>query len=362
MPVDLEDLGVLAVHVDPVDAGEVPDVLRIGVAAMLLRGVLRERRDLALDVPLLEREVGGVRELEVVPRNLVSEHRRALERTQALLRDRLVILVDVVVRRLEDGVRLQAPPRARRAARGCPAAAPGTCARRSRGRRAATPGFRARPSPRAPRARACPARTPRAANGSRSRTRGSGPRPPTSTSRAIVPPQPNSPSSVWGASTSTRFQASIIAGSGITVRLPTYRTLSMDHADTAQLAAVLGALGAALVLLARTRSMLLAGFALLACAEAGLIWSLSGDGGSSLTVGPFKLAAGAAGLVVLALVDRRPRPLARRRPPRSSSRQHRSGSRSTSTRTRASSSGSATAASSGGCSLSTACSGPPAWR
>ena len=76
----------------------------------------------------------------------------------------------------------------------------------------------------------------------------------------------------------------------------------MDHADTAQLAAVLGALGAALVLPARTRSMLLAGFALLACAEAGLIWSLSGDGGSNLTIGPFKLAAGAAGLVVLALV------------------------------------------------------------
>ena len=37
-----------------------------------------------------------------------------------------------------------------------------------------------------------------------------------------------------------------------------------------------------------------------ACAEAGLIWSL-GDGGSSLTVGPFKLAAGAAGLVLVAL-------------------------------------------------------------
>ena len=48
--------------------------------------------------------------------------------------------------------------------------------------------------------------------------------------------------------------------------------------------------------------MLLAGFALLACAEAGLIWSLSADGGSNLTIGPFKLAAGAAGLVVLALV------------------------------------------------------------
>ena len=74
----------------------------------------------------------------------------------------------------------------------------------------------------------------------------------------------------------------------------------MDHADTAQLAAVLGALGAALVLLARTRSMLLAGFALLACAEAGLIWSLSGDGGSNLTIGPFKLAAIAAGAVLVA--------------------------------------------------------------
>jgi hypothetical protein len=64
---------------------------------VLLRGVLRKRRDLALDVPLLEREVGGVRELEVVPRNLVAEHGRALERPQAFLRDRLVILVDVVV-------------------------------------------------------------------------------------------------------------------------------------------------------------------------------------------------------------------------------------------------------------------------
>ena len=47
--------------------------------------------------------------------------------------------------------------------------------------------------------------------------------------------------------------------------------------------------------------MLLVGFALLACAEAGLIWSLSGDSGSNLTIGPFKLAAGAAGLIVLAL-------------------------------------------------------------
>ncbi len=75
----------------------------------------------------------------------------------------------------------------------------------------------------------------------------------------------------------------------------------MNHADIAQLAAVLGALGAALVLLARTRSPLLAGFALLGCAEAGLIWSLSGNGGSDLAVGPLKLAAGGAGLVLLAL-------------------------------------------------------------
>ena len=48
--VDLEALGVLAVHVDAVDAGEVPDVLGIGVAAVLLRGVARERGDLALEV------------------------------------------------------------------------------------------------------------------------------------------------------------------------------------------------------------------------------------------------------------------------------------------------------------------------
>ena len=32
---------------------------------------------------------------------------------------------------------------------------------------------------------------------------------PASTSRAVVPPQPNSPSSVWGASTSARCQVSI---------------------------------------------------------------------------------------------------------------------------------------------------------
>ena len=75
----------------------------------------------------------------------------------------------------------------------------------------------------------------------------------------------------------------------------------MDHADTAQLAAVLGALGAALVLLARTRSALLAGFALLGCAEAGLIWSLSGETGLDVAVGRFELAAAGGAIFLLAL-------------------------------------------------------------
>src|SRR4026207_272393 len=50
--VDLEALGVLAVHVHAVHAGEVPDVLGVGVAPVLLRGVPGERGDLALQVPL----------------------------------------------------------------------------------------------------------------------------------------------------------------------------------------------------------------------------------------------------------------------------------------------------------------------
>src|SRR6476619_972705 len=83
--VHLEDLGVLAVHVDAVHAGEVPDVLRIRVAPMLLGGVLLERRDLPLDVRLLERDVPLVLEVEVVPRDLVAEDRRPLEGAQALL-------------------------------------------------------------------------------------------------------------------------------------------------------------------------------------------------------------------------------------------------------------------------------------
>ena len=102
--IDLEDLGVVAVDVRPVDARDVPDVVGVRVAAVLLRRVALHRRDLALDVALLERDVGAIRELVVVPGNLVTQERRALERTQSLLCDGLVILVDVVVRGLEDDI------------------------------------------------------------------------------------------------------------------------------------------------------------------------------------------------------------------------------------------------------------------
>src|SRR5205814_7812520 len=83
--VDLEDLGVLAVHVHAVHAREVPDVLRVRIAAVMLRGVLLQRLDLQRDVLLLERDVPLVLEVEVVPRDLVAEDRGALEGAQALL-------------------------------------------------------------------------------------------------------------------------------------------------------------------------------------------------------------------------------------------------------------------------------------
>jgi O-antigen ligase len=81
----------------------------------------------------------------------------------------------------------------------------------------------------------------------------------------------------------------------------------MEHADTAQLAALGGALGSVLVLLARGRpaqapgaarraaiaSPLLAGLALLAVAELGLAWGLGG--------GPLDRLSGASGAAALAL-------------------------------------------------------------
>jgi putative inorganic carbon (hco3(-)) transporter len=70
----------------------------------------------------------------------------------------------------------------------------------------------------------------------------------------------------------------------------------MESGDAAQLAAVAGGLGAACALLAAERLLLLAGLALLAAGEAGLVLSTSGDNGVSTSL----VALGAAGLVPLA--------------------------------------------------------------
>ncbi len=76
----------------------------------------------------------------------------------------------------------------------------------------------------------------------------------------------------------------------------------MNHADTAHFAAVLGALGAVLVLIPRQRLAVLAGFALLVAAEIGL--ALAGSGGLHLgrLASPAKLAVVVLGLVALAAV------------------------------------------------------------
>jgi hypothetical protein len=80
----------------------------------------------------------------------------------------------------------------------------------------------------------------------------------------------------------------------------------MEHADTAQLAAVGGALGSTLLLLARGRWPLLAGLALLALSEVGLVVALglggadrlfSLTGGLAAALGAGALVAAAAGLV-----------------------------------------------------------------
>src|ERR1700757_862168 len=104
--VHLEHLGILAVHVDAMHAREVPYVSGVRIAAVMLRRVLLERRDLPLDVRLLERDVPLVLEVEVVPRDLVTEDRRALEGAQPLLRDGAVVLVNGVKPRLKAAPRL----------------------------------------------------------------------------------------------------------------------------------------------------------------------------------------------------------------------------------------------------------------
>jgi hypothetical protein len=72
------------------------------------------------------------------------------------------------------------------------------------------------------------------------------------------------------------------------------------HAETAQLAAAVGALGTVLALLAARRGALLGGLALLAAAEAGMGLSLVRHLSlSSVGVGPAAAAAGVLGLAVL---------------------------------------------------------------
>jgi O-antigen ligase len=83
----------------------------------------------------------------------------------------------------------------------------------------------------------------------------------------------------------------------------------MEHPDTAQLAAVCGAVGAGLVLLARGRVALLAGLVVLVLAEAGLAVSL-GSGPLDELGGATGAAAAVVGLLLLgaaaALLARRP--------------------------------------------------------
>ena len=73
----------------------------------------------------------------------------------------------------------------------------------------------------------------------------------------------------------------------------------MAHADSAQLAAVGGALGSVLALLARGRLQLLAGLVLLAAAEVGLALSL-GDASLSKLTSAAGAAAGVAALLLVA--------------------------------------------------------------
>ena len=74
----------------------------------------------------------------------------------------------------------------------------------------------------------------------------------------------------------------------------------MDSGDTAQLAAVLAAFGAPLVLVARGRAALLAGFALLAAAEAAFALALAPSRALDLLLRPSGAALAVVGLAVLA--------------------------------------------------------------
>ena len=72
----------------------------------------------------------------------------------------------------------------------------------------------------------------------------------------------------------------------------------MDWGDAAQLGAIAGALGAALLLFGRSRWPLLAGLALLALAEAGLVLDLADHGHR---ISPKLVALGLAALVPMGI-------------------------------------------------------------
>jgi hypothetical protein len=74
----------------------------------------------------------------------------------------------------------------------------------------------------------------------------------------------------------------------------------MDEAGLAELAGIVGAGGAALAILASRKATLLAGFALLAAAEALLGVSMAGTDALDRALSPATAAAGAGGLVLLA--------------------------------------------------------------
>lgn len=74
----------------------------------------------------------------------------------------------------------------------------------------------------------------------------------------------------------------------------------MDHLHTTHFSALLGAVAIGLVLVGTTRRVLLGGVMLLAAAEVGLGWSLAGASSIGLSAGA--LAAGAAGVLVIAAI------------------------------------------------------------
>ena len=74
----------------------------------------------------------------------------------------------------------------------------------------------------------------------------------------------------------------------------------MDDSLIAQCAAALAAVGAVLLLMGRTRSLLLAGFVLLGCSQVGLALAAPGGTGLGISLEPALIAVGLAGLAVVA--------------------------------------------------------------